>query len=122
MDFFDHQDRARRSTGRLVLLFALAVIGTIIATYVVVVASTVGLQQYGNRHGELQGTIDTATLLRWDLLGYVGLGVLVVVGGGSMYKVAQLAGGGHIIAQHLGGRPISPQTTDIAERRVLNVV
>ena len=33
MDFFEAQERARKRTGRLVLLFALAVLGTILAGY-----------------------------------------------------------------------------------------
>jgi Zn-dependent protease with chaperone function len=130
MDFFDHQDRARRNTGRLVLLLALAVLGTIALTYVIVVACTVGFQQYAQAqtHGvlfdeQVRGSPTLRTLLRLDLLMYVGLGVLAVVGGGSLFKVAQLAGGGgQAIALHLGGRLIGPDTRDPTERRVLNVV
>ncbi len=33
MNFFDHQERARRSTGRLVIMFFLAVAGIIAALY-----------------------------------------------------------------------------------------
>ena len=35
MDFFDHQDVARRQTGRLVVLFILAVVGIIAALYII---------------------------------------------------------------------------------------
>ena len=35
MDFFEHQDRARRKTGLLVFLFALAVIAIVTALYLV---------------------------------------------------------------------------------------
>ena len=37
MDFFSHQDQARRNTGRLILLFAAAVVGMILAIYAVCV-------------------------------------------------------------------------------------
>ena len=33
MNFFEHQDLARRKTGRLVFLFVLAVAGIIVALY-----------------------------------------------------------------------------------------
>ena len=50
------------------------------------------------------------------------LGTLALIGGGSLYKIASLAGGGHTVAELLGGRPLSPQTTDPDERKLLNVV
>jgi Zn-dependent protease with chaperone function len=51
-----------------------------------------------------------------------GAGSLLLIGGGSLFKVAQLSGGGHVVAENLGGRRIFPDTTDPVERRVLNVV
>ena len=47
---------------------------------------------------------------------------LALVGGGSAYRIASLSGGGHTVAELLGGRPIDPNTTDPDERRLLNVV
>ncbi len=41
---------------------------------------------------------------------------------GSLYKISELSSGGEQIALMLGGRAINPQTTDLAERRLLNVV
>ena len=41
---------------------------------------------------------------------------------GSLYKMAQLAGGGTVVAERLGGRRVYPNTTDPVERRLLNVV
>jgi hypothetical protein len=35
MNFFEHQDEARRKTGRLVLLFFAAVVAIIVAVYLV---------------------------------------------------------------------------------------
>ena len=40
----------------------------------------------------------------------------------SLYKISELAAGGETVALMLGGRPVNPQTTDLAERRLLNVV
>ena len=52
----------------------------------------------------------------------VAIGVLVLVGGGSLYKIAQLRGGGRVVAEQLGGRLLHPDTTDPHERVLLNVV
>ena len=60
----------------------------------------------------------------WDpaLFAMVSLGTLALIGGGSLYRIASLAGGGHSVAEMMGGRPLSHQTTDPDERKILNVV
>ena len=60
----------------------------------------------------------------WDpgLLAAVALGTTVVIALGSLYKVSELASGGEVVAHMMGGRLVDPQTTDLAERRLLNVV
>ncbi len=51
------------------------------------------------------------------------IGVFIVVGGGSLFRMAQLsAGGGKAVAEMLGGRLINPGTRVPAERRLYNVV
>jgi len=58
-----------------------------------------------------------------DLLLKVALATLVVVGGGSLYKIVQLrAGGGETVAEALGGRLVHADSSDPVERRLLNVV
>lgn len=119
MDFFEQQDKARKNTGRLVLLFAAAVVGIIASVYLLVMA----LMGWGGSQleGEAAGAIDVAL---WEPMVFLGVVVatIVVVGGGSLYKIAQLSGGGHVVAEHLGGRQLSPDTRDPVERKVLNVV
>ena len=46
----------------------------------------------------------------------------MVIALGSLYKVSELASGGEVVAHMMGGRLVDPQTTDLAERRLLNVV
>ena len=41
---------------------------------------------------------------------------------GSLIKMAELSGGGETVARALGGRPINPNTPDLSERVLLNVV
>ncbi|PSR03446.1 MAG: peptidase M48, partial [Bacteroidetes bacterium QS_8_68_28] len=85
-DFFDRQDEARRSTVRLVALYALAVVGLVAALYVAVVLFAGG-----------------AAWWEPGLLLAVAGGTALVVGGGSAFKLAQLRGGGSVVAEQLGG-------------------
>jgi Zn-dependent protease with chaperone function len=118
MDFFGQQDAARRNTRRLVLLFTLAVIATVLAIYVVVVIAF---------HDDLQNTAELQGRAFWPwnavLLGWVAALTGAVIGCGSLYKTAALArGGGEAVASLLGGKPLDPAAATPAERRLLNVV
>jgi Zn-dependent protease with chaperone function len=111
MNFFADQDRARRNTRRLVVLFVLAVVAIVVAVYlaVVVVFAINDVRLGGGLFlPELFVPIAGATLL--------------VIGGGSAFKTLQLSDGGSAVGRLLGGRPLDPNTRDLTERRVLNVV
>lgn len=115
MDFFREQDRARRSSRWLVLLFLLAVAGIIAGVYLIVVAL------FGYTSGP--HVIQRAEWWNPELLLWTALGVGLVVGGGSLFKVSELArGGGAAVAESLGGKLVSRGTADRLERRLLNVV
>lgn len=119
MDFFASQDHARKQTGRLVALFGLAVVAIGCTLYCVAVVVT-GYQGTDPRSGAV--AID----LVWfdpERMIAVALATLAVVGGGSLYKIAQLrSGGGRFVAESLGGRLLHGDSTDPVERRILNVV
>jgi hypothetical protein len=104
-DFFQQQDAARRSTTRLVVLFVLAVIA-IILSIEVLLAATMG---YVGRDPRT-GAVDWATVTDLRLLVVSAVGTLVIVGGGSLYKIAELRAGGHVVAEQLGGRLLSSGT------------
>ena len=74
--------------------------------------------------GSAHGRQAAAPIDLWDpgLLAAVALGTIVVISLGSLYKVSELASGGEAVAHMMGGRLVDPQTTDLAERRLLNVV
>jgi Zn-dependent protease with chaperone function len=109
MDFFGSQQRARRNTARLVVLFTLAVIGIVAAVYVAVVLIL----------GLAGGTED---LLQPQLMLSVGGGVIATVGIAVLYKTAQLRGRGDAVARLLGGQEVLPETRDLQERTLYNVV
>ena len=116
-DFFQQQDVARRGTTRLVVLFSLAVLAIVVSVEVLL-AATMG---YFGRDPDT-GAIDWTAVGDPRLLLLATLGTLLVVGGGSLYKIAQLRGGGRVIAEELGGRLVDGGTSDPVERRLLNVV
>ena len=117
MNFFESQDRARAHTTRLVVLFALAVIALIVMTNLLVMVSLgfINAEQSA-------GAPRPLAQLDWTLIGAVSLGVGVVVLAGSLYKIMALSGGGKVVAESLGGRLLSPDTSDPKQRRLLNVV
>ncbi len=116
-DFFQQQDAARRGTTRLVVLFGLAVVA-IIASVELLLAATMG---YLGRNPDT-GAVDWATVTDPQLLVVSILGTLIVVGGGSLYKIAQLRAGGRVVAEQLGGRLLTAEIADPIEQRLLNVV
>ena len=116
-DFFEHQDVARRNTTRLMVLFALAVVGMIAAIDLLLA----GVLGYLGRNPDT-GAIDWRLAANPEVLVLATVGTLLVVTGGSLGKIAQLRGGGRVVAEQLGGRLISPDTKAPAERQLLNVV
>lgn len=111
MNFFESQDRARRKTGQLIFLFALATLSLVAITNLFLLA-------VGGGFGP-DKAVD-ASSLKSHLL--ISLGVIVVIAVASLYKIARLSGGGEVVAQSLGGKLLNQNTTDNDERRVLNVV
>jgi len=132
MDFFDAQERARKRTNRLVLLFGLAVIGTIVASYAITMIVAGQLRprsrqmqsDYWNYQRTARWPESTAPTYWWDpqVFAGVALGTLVVVGIASLYKWTQMRQGGAAIAEMVGGRAVDPKTLDLKERQLLNVV
>ncbi len=118
MNFFEHQDRARGSTKLLVFLFVCAVVTLIVITAFVIVF-TLELSNEGNS-GAMPGF--NAAFLSSDIFLIVSTVVVAVVGLGTLFRLAQLRGGGIAVAESLGGRLLNVQTRDADERKMLNVV
>ena len=115
MDFFEHQDHARRRTGLLVALLVLAVAVIIALVFGVVVLVAMYVSERGG---------GGAGLPYWTLLFGTAVGVITVVLGGSLYKTAELSGssGGSRVARSLGGRRLDGDGGDPDERKLMNVV
>ena len=116
MDFFESQEHARRRTSVLIVYYVLAVALIILAVYLAVTATFVGFKS------KEDGQTDLSSLWQPGVFFWVSMGTVLVVLLGSMYKIAQLSSGGEAVALLLGGTPVNANTTDPAERRILNVV
>lgn len=118
MNFFEHQDQARRQTRTLVILFILAVIAIIIAVNTALAfvwAWTKGLHLSGtwvwHGPGYPQHFFLTNSLI-----------TLGLIGGGTALEIFNLRDGGDAVAKMAGGRLIPPSSTALLERRLVNVV
>jgi len=118
MDFFEQQDKARKNTKLLVAYFAIAVVCIIASIYV---ASL--LIFYGVNFQQQPG-VPPSLFVLWnpELFLYVVLGTLSIVVLGSLYKTAALAKGGSAVAEMLGGRLVSSNTSHPDERKLQNVI
>ena len=116
-DFFERQDVARRNTTRLVILFALAVLALIVSIDLLL-AATMG---YLGRNPET-GAVDWTLAADPRVLSLAVFGTLLVAGGGTLFKIAQLRGGGKVVAEQLGGRLLNPDSTVPSEQQLLNIV
>ena len=121
MDFFESQDVARRKTGRLVGLFGLAVVLIVLSIYAVsmIAMGFAGAKLQGDNPGGAGPGFQI-----WDPLVALaaGGGALLVIGGGTLYKLAELRAGGRVIAEQMGGKLLAHDTASGAERQLLNIV
>ncbi|MEX2111835.1 MAG: M48 family metallopeptidase [Pirellulales bacterium] len=115
MDFFEHQARARRKTFQLVVYFLAAVVCIIVAVYVAIA----GVFVY---YGGWSEPGAAKSLWLPDVFLVVSAATLVVISAGTGYKTLALSGGGETVARTLGGRQVNPNTRDLPERVLLNVV
>ncbi|MFC1586411.1 M48 family metallopeptidase, partial [Fibrobacterota bacterium] len=118
MDFFEHQDKARKQTNVLVLYFIAAVTCIIGAVYLA------GLLTFHFTRSPQQPGLPVPGLVLWDpqIFLYAALGTLGIVVLGSLYKTAVLAKGGSAVAESLGGRLVNPNTNNPDERKLRNVI
>ena len=120
MRFFEHQEKARNHTFRLLVLFGLGVFALIFSIDAILLLglgfsdSPGGLD--GANWGKILATYFPALALVAAFLGFV-------IGSASLYRLSQLSsGGGASVAESLGGHLLQPETRDPVERKILNIV
>lgn len=126
MDFFSAQDHAHRSTGKLVMLFITAVIMLVMMTNVLVMV-TMGVieSNHQNKLAGGGGRISADQLFghfSWELFAIISAAVSSIVLLGTLYKMAQLSGGGRVVAEMLGGTLVADGGGDVKKQRLLNIV
>lgn len=113
MDFFEHQDRAKKNSRRFVLMYIIAVM-----LICITIAGIAGLIAWfaGDAPSETRSQL---VLLVSGIA--AGITALIIVSG-SVHRISELRGGGSSVALSLGGRQIDSSSKDPDERRLLNVV
>lgn len=116
MNFFEAQEKARRNTWQLVILFVFAVIGLILVTTFFL--SWLYFRSFS--HGTPVFTFDTY-IYSPIFLG-ISLIVIIIVVIGALYQYMLLSKGGKNVAETLGGRLLSSNSANEVEKKLLNVV
>ncbi|QIB67661.1 M48 family metallopeptidase [Kineobactrum salinum] len=122
MDFFAQQDLARRNARLLVVLFLIAVLALILLANLLLAAVLWSSDNYNLYTGQRAGWDGFAAYFSWQRFGGIGLAVTATVALVVLVKWLQLAAGGKVVAEAMGGTRLLPQTRDRAERRCLNIV
>ncbi|MDX1506832.1 MAG: M48 family metallopeptidase [Woeseiaceae bacterium] len=111
MNFFEAQDKARRASKWLVVVYLVAT-ALIVAGVTLVFAAGLGmLSGQGGNIGDASGFLVAVAVI-----------TTLVIFGSSLYKTAVLSSGGGQVATSLGGTLVPANTTDPLRRRLRNVV
>ena len=120
MNFFSSQDTARRNTGRLLLLFGLAVISLVLLTNFLL------LFVFGffdpERYNSMTALQAWQRAFDWQQFLLISAGVVTIVTFGSLYKIIALSGGGARVAEMLDGKLLLDAGGDLNRKKLLNVV
>lgn len=117
MNFFEHEEHARRRTATYLLLFALAAVVVVSSTDVAVLLIGYVLDDKGSRMPFGVWVRGHPSAVWWITIMVCG-----AIAGASLYRMASLAGGGARVATELGGTRIDASTQDPPKRQLLNVV
>ena len=108
MRFFEHQENARAQTTRLLLLFALTVLGLVLAVNLALAVTWRVLWPVGSGYPTYFFTVNTVM-------------TLVFVLGGWWLETSSLDGGGEKLARRVGAREAWPASRE-SEQKFCNIV
>lgn len=114
-NFFEQQAQARTNTTRLVVLYAIAVTCIVVMTAAFLTFFLGGLDRAGVND-------PSAASESIQIFFYAALATLSIIGVGTLISIGKIGHNGANIALMLGGTPVAPDTTNLLERRLLNVV
>ena len=117
MNFFDVQDKARRTSRRLVFLYLIST-----ALIVAGVSLIISFAFYGVADPEQAFSFSAFFKTQAPMLIGTAIATAVFIGGATLVKTMQLSSGGSKVAQQMGGTLVSPDTRDPLRSRYRNVV
>jgi len=128
-NFFARQEQARKSCRNQLILFAFAVFIIVLVTTMAIRLAWylyVGTQAYtlfnANDAQNYHQKLSTFTFFDPAFFLFMAMVIVMVILAASLIKMNTLQKGGGAVAEMLGGRKISADTTDPSERRLMNVV
>ena len=128
MNFFEHQEKARRQSRWIIIAFIAVALLIVLAVNLIVLA-VLSLQpalSNGVAHITQSGLGAIASPQLWAANSGVLLGSSLVTGGvigiASLGKITSLRSGGGKVARDMGGVIVTPDTRDPLRRRLYNVV
>lgn len=118
MNFFEAQNRAKKNSFVLIILFAFAILSIIVLLnfFLMIVWNYLEFDVFTMNMDSFLLTFE------WERFIKVSFIVITLVAMGSIYKFHELSHGGYVVAESLGGRLISPNTSEPSEKVILNVV
>lgn len=119
MNFFEHQDRARKQSRWLIFMFVLAVLAIVVAIDLMLLL-VLGVTGYGE--GEVPLSVAETVTGNIELLIGGAIASVAVIGLASLSKTASLRSGGGQVARQLGGTLVESDTRDASRRRLRNIV
>ncbi len=120
MNFFEHQDRAKSQSRKLLWLLSLTMVIIIIAVdAILLMVAGISADIYLNPYHLLQPDFLSQ---HWKLLTGGAVVTTACIGLSSLYKITSLRTGGGKVARDLGGVLLDFDTSDPARRRLRNVV
>jgi len=117
VNFFDVQDRARRSSRRLVFLYLLSTALIVAGVSLIIGFALYNVVDPGQAFSFSSFFTNQASIL-------IGTAVIttIFIIGATLVKTAQLSAGGGRVALQMGGTLVSPDTQDPLRSRLRNVV
>ena len=125
MDFFEHQDRARKATRRLYFYYFLAVLFVIVALNVGLLGFLYILPQVldpDSSNGSSAFSVLSAENTLYLVSCITGVSSLIIFSGAGIRSVQLRSLNGGQVAESLGGRLVAANTRDRKERQLLNIV
>jgi len=119
MNFFEQQDRARRQSRWLIIVFIVAVLAIVVAIdlLILLAAGVSSIETEGVPRFSPQFFADNLPLLTGGAIA-----TLLVIGLASLFKTMGLRGGGGKVARELGANLVESEPQDARLRRLRNVV